>query len=309
MNKFWKLLILFGGLFASCEQQMSFNFKESPAQRLHGKMETLKKTLIQAPYGWTMTYFPEYETKLFNSAQNNLITDDFSIFSILKQENFTSGGFTFLLQFTKDNKVIMSTDFYQNNEQITSNYLIEHGSDIELSFNNRTHIHLLVHPDFKGSSRFIVHQMASDKIILKTVRLKNGFKEYIVLDKNKAKVSLDSYFKTARIFNEMKSPVLTVTDVEGTIVFKSNYDPLALINKVKRYALFVSDHSLSRQIKITDMRGIGSGYSFYENGMLFKKGLSLKEKSVVFNDFHLQNNQKFVSKNKNYTAVIENINF
>lgn len=312
-----KILIILTILaVGGCEKQQKTIFEQNPSNRIRNEIKSIEEKLTTSKNGWKLKYFPNLNENRYTDVRKNLYTDDLSYIRLKEQEGFGYGGYTFFVKFEKENIFKMQSDF-EVGEKITKGvYKLLHKNAIQLSFFSRNPIHNLTAKGFNGRSTFVVKKIKKNKIILATIGNTNNGKEYIILEKIKKQINWKEYFqKIATIknqFENMRFPVLEIRNSKNKTVFRSDYYPRKIshiprerkplfIENYKRYALFVQNVDNNYNSKF--FVGIGSGYAFTENKIIFKDGIIYK--NIVFKEFENIKRKVFVTKVNGYTAYIK----
>lgn len=132
-------------------------FDKSPTERLNAQMTELQQLLLSSPEGWKAIYFTD---------------------------NTILGGYTHFFKFAADGTVEMSSDFDQARktyETYKSEYQIQLGSTVSLTFTTKNWIHLLsdsnLYPiealranGYLGDFQFLYYGQENGQIIFKTNR-------------------------------------------------------------------------------------------------------------------------------------------
>lgn len=310
---FITLLVLI--IMGSCSSDDGFIFSDNSTVRIKKSIEKIKTTLLDSEKGWIMSYFPNIDKYHYSNIKQNLYTDNLSYIRLKDQEGFGYGGFNFLIKFNKENNFIMQSDFDLNQGAINGEYNVSHNNGIELSFLTRNPIHNLVEKGFNGSTSFIIKKVEKDTIILSTIRNIGIDKEHIVLSKMPNGMDwqshLDNIKKIKNEFEKMSFPVLEILNPEQKVIFKSNYYPRNqeqqqepyFMNIHKRYVLFVENKEPNEYLS-KFLVGVGSGYSFTDDKLIFKNGFKLNEE-VTFRVFKRENEKVFKSEINGYIAYIK----
>ena len=107
----FQILILMVFCF-SCKDEKVFD--SSPSERNANHIGELRKELVNAPYGWAVTYFPRTDSLLFTNV-NELITLPKGIFE--DKNKYGYGGHYFLMKFSENGIVETVADY--NEESLT----------------------------------------------------------------------------------------------------------------------------------------------------------------------------------------------
>lgn len=128
-------------------------FDETPTERLNGQKNELNTALLSSEFGWKAIYY----------------TDDSQL-----------GGFTHLFKFLPNGKVDMASDFDDDAKKYISQYEIQLGSTVSLTFTTQNRIHLLSDSDnsplaggkgFLGDFQFLYYGQENGDILFKSNRL------------------------------------------------------------------------------------------------------------------------------------------
>ena len=151
MKTGFRILILIM-VFFSCKDEGIFDL--SPSERNAKHISELRKELINAPYGWSVTYFPRTDSLLFTNV-NELITLPKGIFD--EKYKYGYGGHCFLMRFS-DNGVVQAVADYteQSLQEVRqSEFEVSQNTFTQLSFTTYNYLHSLVNDRFTGSSDFL----------------------------------------------------------------------------------------------------------------------------------------------------------
>lgn len=313
MRKIFIILVLI--IMGACSSDDGFIFSDNSTVRIKKSIEKIQTTLLDSEKGWIMSYFPNIDKYHYSNIKQNLYTDNLSYIRLRAQEGFGHGGYNFFIKFNKENNFIMQSDFDLNEGVISGEYNVSHNNGIELSFLTRNPIHNLVEKGFDGNTSFIIKKVEKDIIILSTIRNIGKDKEYIVLSKMPNSMDwqshLDNIKKIKNEFEKMNFPVLEIINPEQKVVFRSNYYPKNqeqqqkpyFMNTHKRYVLFVENKEPNQYLS-KFLVGVGSGYSFTDDELVFKNGFKLN-KEVTFRVFKRENEKVFKSEINGYIAYIK----
>ncbi|MDO5615163.1 MAG: DUF4302 domain-containing protein [Cruoricaptor ignavus] len=302
------IFIVLSGLFllVSCQREQEHLFSESPAQRTQNGISALKKILTSSENGWKMIYFPNVDKNKFSDINFNVYSHESSLLFLGNETGF--GGYTFWVKFSENGTLEMKSDISQEarNNSVFSDYGITLVSGVQLSFITKNYIHGLVNPSFLGASDFIYSHTDNDgKLVFKTTTHSTEDSEYIVLEKIKNgtdwQMQIDNIAEQKTLFESWQKPILTIKNNAEEVVFQSNYARGDYFNHNSRYALFIKDHE-PNSFSPVYFSGVGSGYTYTENGMLFYAGLKYNDE-VRFTDFK-RSGDKFTATVNGYTAEI-----
>jgi hypothetical protein len=129
-------------------------FKQTPTERLNAQKSELGKALLDSQYGWKAVYFTD---------------------------NTVLGGYTHLFKFATDGTVEMASDFDDDTAVYKSEYEIQLGSTVSLTFTTKNRIHLLSESDnypiaalrskgYLGDFQFLYYGQENGEIIFRTNR-------------------------------------------------------------------------------------------------------------------------------------------
>lgn len=129
-------------------------FKQTPTERLNAQKSELGKALLDSQYGWKLVYFTD---------------------------NTVLGGYTHLFKFATDGTVEMASDFDDDTAVYKSEYEVQLGSTVSLTFTTKNRIHLLSESDnypipalrskgYLGDFQFLYYGQENGEIIFKTNR-------------------------------------------------------------------------------------------------------------------------------------------
>lgn len=152
-NSFLAIIVLLT-LQACNDNEPELIFKDVPAVRLEKQAKELQDLLKSSTDGWKATYFTD---------------------------NTQLGGYSYLFKFTDNNTVEMASDFGGNDDVTSSQWALQTGATLKLSFTTKNKIHELSDsnnsPDadltgqgYKGSFEFLYYGTEGDDIIFRTNR-------------------------------------------------------------------------------------------------------------------------------------------
>ncbi|MCD0469847.1 DUF4302 domain-containing protein [Flavobacterium sp. JAS] len=129
-------------------------FDQTPTERLNAQKSELKDALLSSPFGWKLVYFT-----------NNTIL----------------GGYTHLFKFAQDGTVEMASDFDDDTAVYKSEYEVQLGSTVSLTFTTKNRIHLLSESDnypipalrskgYLGDFQFLYYGQENGEIVFRTNR-------------------------------------------------------------------------------------------------------------------------------------------
>ncbi|KRD10464.1 hypothetical protein ASE21_12235 [Flavobacterium sp. Root901] len=129
-------------------------FNETPTQRLNAQKSELNDALLSSQFGWKAIYFTD---------------------------NTVLGGYTHLFKFAPDGTVEMASDFDADTDVYKSEYEIQLGSTVSLTFTTKNRIHLLSESDnypipalrakgYLGDFQFLYYGQENGEIIFKANR-------------------------------------------------------------------------------------------------------------------------------------------
>ncbi|WP_235830930.1 DUF4302 domain-containing protein [Flavobacterium ustbae] len=129
-------------------------FNETPTTRLNQQKTELNDALLSSQYGWKAVYFTD---------------------------NTVLGGYTHLFRFAQDGTVQMASDFDADTATYKSEYAIQVGSTVSLTFTTKNRIHLLSDSNsypipaleaegYLGDFQFLYYGQENDEIIFRTNR-------------------------------------------------------------------------------------------------------------------------------------------
>ena len=152
-NSFLAIILLL--TLQSCDDnETELLFNDVPAVRLEKQAKELQDLLKSSTDGWKATYFTD---------------------------NTQLGGYSYLFKFTDNQIVEMASDFGGNDDVTSSQWALQIGSTLKLSFTTKNKIHDLSDsnnsPDadlrgqgYKGSFEFLYYGTEGDDIIFRTNR-------------------------------------------------------------------------------------------------------------------------------------------
>ncbi|MEG1229834.1 MAG: DUF4302 domain-containing protein [Flavobacterium sp.] len=129
-------------------------FEETPTTRLNNQKSELNDALLSSEFGWKAVYFTD---------------------------NTVLGGYTHLFKFAKDGSVVMASDFDADTDVYKSEYAIQLGSTVSVTFTTKNRIHLLSESDnfpipalrakgYLGDFQFLYYGQEKGEIIFRTNR-------------------------------------------------------------------------------------------------------------------------------------------
>jgi hypothetical protein len=158
-NIFKLLFVAFFALqFSACEDNTDVDpkFDKTPTDRLNAQMTELQQLLLSSPEGWKAVYFTD---------------------------NTVLGGYTHLFKFAADGTVEMASDFDTDTDIYKSEYQIQLGSTVSLTFTTKNRIHLLSESDnypitalrakgYLGDFQFLYYGQENGQIVFRANRNK-----------------------------------------------------------------------------------------------------------------------------------------
>lgn len=140
MKTGFRILILIMAFF-SCKDEKTFDL--SPSERNAKHISELRKELVNAPYGWSVTYFPRTDSLLFTNV-NELITLPKGIFE--EKYKYGYGGHCFLMRFSDNGIVEAVADYTEQSLQEVrqSEFEVSQNTFTQLSFTTYNYLHSLV---------------------------------------------------------------------------------------------------------------------------------------------------------------------
>ncbi|KFF04555.1 DUF4302 domain-containing protein [Flavobacterium reichenbachii] len=129
-------------------------FEQTPTERLNARKTELKDALLSSEFGWKAVYFTD---------------------------NTVLGGYTHLFKFAPDGTVQMASDFDGDTAVYKSEYEIQLGSTVSVTFTTKNRIHLLSDSDsypiaalesegYKGDFQFLYYGQENGDIVFRTNR-------------------------------------------------------------------------------------------------------------------------------------------
>jgi hypothetical protein len=129
-------------------------FDQTPTERLNAQKSELSNLLLSSEFGWKAVYFTD---------------------------NTVLGGYTHLFRFAADGTVQMASDFDDDTAVYKSEYEVQLGSAVSLTFTTKNRIHLLSESDnypipalrakgYKGDFQFLYYGQENGQIIFKANR-------------------------------------------------------------------------------------------------------------------------------------------
>lgn len=250
MKTGFRILILIM-VFFSCKDEGIFDL--SPSERNAKHISELRKELINAPYGWSVTYFPRTDSLLFTNV-NELITLPKGIFD--EKYKYGYGGHCFLMRFS-DNGVVQAVADYteQSLQEVRqSEFEVSQNTFTQLSFTTYNYLHSLVNDRFTGSSDFLYTGKDIDgNLIFKTSSYTEPAREYIVFTKLKSDESwqedIRKSYDNKLFFEKMKNPQLSIrkadrvyfrSDMRMNATYSTDGNTKQPLEVYQRYRLFLA---------------------------------------------------------------------
>ena len=303
MKTGFRILILIM-VFFSCKDEGIFDL--SPSERNAKHISELRKELINAPYGWSVTYFPRTDSLLFTNV-NELITLPKGIFD--EKYKYGYGGHCFLMRFS-DNGVVQAVADYteQSLQEVRqSEFEVSQNTFTQLSFTTYNYLHSLVNDRFTGSSDFLYTGKDIDgNLIFKTSSYTEPAREYIVFTKLKSDESwqedIRKSYDNKLFFEKMKNPQLSIrkadrvyfrSDMRMNATYSTDGNTKQPLEVYQRYRLFLAvDYFAPRGWLGNKVRGLGAGYVGTADGLTFRPGIRYSE-TYTFYDFRREG-ERFV---------------
>ncbi|MBY2898362.1 DUF4302 domain-containing protein [Bacteroides fragilis] len=297
MKTGFRILILIM-VFFSCKDEEIFDL--SPSERNAKHISELRKELINAPYGWSVTYFPRTDSLLFTNV-NELITLPKGIFE--EKYKYGYGGHCFLMRFSDNGIVEAVADYTEQSLQEVrqSEFEVSQNTFTQLSFTTYNYLHSLVNDRFTGSSDFLYTGKDIDgNLIFKTSSYIEPAREYIVFTKLKSDESwqedIRKSYDNKLFFEKMKNPQLSIRKADR-VYFRSdmrmnatystdgNTNTKQPLEVYQRYRLFLAiDYFAPQGWLGNKVKGLGSGYVGTADGLTFRPGIRYSE-TYTFYDF------------------------
>ena len=298
--------------FVSCEGDKVFDL--SPSERNAKHINELRKELVDAPYGWAVSYFPRTDSLLFTNV-SELVTLPKGIFEEGdRYAKYGYGGHRFLMKFSDSGTVETVADYNERSltEVRQSEFEVSQNTFTQLSFTTHHYLHALVNDGFTGSSDFLYTGKDLDgNLIFKTSSYVEPAREYIVFSKLKNEESWQTDIRRSYdnklFFERMKNPQLSIRR-SGRIYFLSDmpmnfsYDfsndgrivyEKSSMEVYRRYHLFLAKDYFAPQGWLGNkVKALGSGYMGTADGLTFKPGIRYSE-TYMFYDFRREG-ERFV---------------
>ncbi|MDQ6472831.1 DUF4302 domain-containing protein [Flavobacterium sp. LHD-80] len=148
------LIIISLPFFGCSSTDAEQKFDQTPTERLNAQKKELSDLLLTSEYGWKAVYFTD---------------------------NTILGGYTHLFKFAADGTVQMASDFDSDTKTYKSEYAVQTGSTVSLTFTTKNRIHLLSDSDsypidllrgkgYLGDFQFLYYGQENGEIIFKTNR-------------------------------------------------------------------------------------------------------------------------------------------
>lgn len=303
MKTGFRILILIMAFF-SCKDEKTFDL--SPSERNAKHISELRKELINAPYGWSVTYFPRTDSLLFTNV-NELITLPKGIFE--EKYKYGYGGHCFLMRFSDNGIVEAVADYTEQSLQEVrqSEFEVSQNTFTQLSFTTYNYLHSLVNDRFTGSSDFLYTGKDIDgNLIFKTSSYIEPAREYIVFTKLKSDESwqedIRKSYDNKLFFEKMKNPQLSIrkadrvyfrSDMRMNATYSTDGNTKQPLEVYQRYRLFLAiDYFAPQGWLGNKVRGLGSGYVGTADGLTFRPGIRYSE-TYTFYDFRREG-ERFV---------------
>lgn len=295
MKTGFRILILIM-VFFSCKDEEIFDL--SPSERNAKHISELRKELINAPYGWSVTYFPRTDSLLFTNV-NELITLPKGIFE--EKYKYGYGGHCFLMRFSDNGIVEAVADYTEQSlhEVRQSEFEVSQNTFTQLSFTTYNYLHSLVNDRFTGSSDFLYTGKDIDgNLIFKTSSYIEPAREYIVFTKLKSDESwqedIRKSYDNKLFFEKMKNPQLSIrkadrvyfrSDMRMNATYSTDGNTKQPLEVYQRYRLFLAiDYFAPQGWLGNKVKGLGSGYVGTADGLTFRPGIRYSE-TYTFYDF------------------------
>ena len=295
MKTGFRILILIMAFF-SCKDEKTFDL--SPSERNAKHISELRKELVNAPYGWSVTYFPRTDSLLFTNV-NELITLPKGIFE--EKYKYGYGGHCFLMRFSDNGIVEAVADYTEQSLQEVrqSEFEVSQNTFTQLSFTTYNYLHSLVNDRFTGSSDFLYTGKDIDgNPIFKTSSYIEPAREYIVFTKLKSDESwqedIRKSYDNKLFFEKMKNPQLSIrkadrvyfrSDMRMNATYSTDGNTKQPLEVYQRYRLFLAiDYFAPQGWLGNKVKGLGSGYVGTADGLTFRPGIRYSE-TYTFYDF------------------------
>ncbi|MBR8702583.1 DUF4302 domain-containing protein [Porphyromonas levii] len=274
-------------LLGSCTQQSVFI--ETPAERSAKSISDLRSELVEAPYGWKVTYFSNTDSLLFANPLEKFTKKDYS-------QDYGVGGHYFWMKFDPEGRVEMRSDFDSKSATTSSvcAYELKQVSGVQLSFTSYGYLHQLVNDLYQASSDFLFRfKDIDDRLVFETPMYSTKSKTFIrferVTSPEEMTHAVEKSVENRNCFEGMRYPQLRIhkgdREYFGSnyiIAQESNFKKWLKQSKDRRYRVFIYNASLvDVQIELT---GLGSGYTGTDRGLSFRPGIRYS-KNEVFCDF------------------------
>lgn len=283
-------LTLFVVAFGACRDEVAFD--RSPAERTAGHRAELRQRLMSAPYGWSLTYFPNVDSLLFRNATKRWEDTE------VQQDRFGYGGYAFTLKFSSEQEVELKADIdqYGTEQSFVGGYDVRLGSQLQLSFTTYTPLHSLVDNEWQGVADLLYRYTDfAGRLIFTTSHQGLSNRPYIVLSPLSKPDEWSASVAKARehrhLFERMAHPQLTIR--QGSRLFFRSDVPFRdsrgdrrkeLERNRRRYHLFVARRQRHELLFRGGYNALGSGYVGTEHGISFHPGFAVDSKRL-FCDF------------------------
>lgn len=274
-------------LLGSCKHQSVFT--ETPAERSAQSLAALRAELVEAPYGWKVTYFSSTDSLRFANPTARLNKDAY-------WKDYGVGGHFFWMKFTPEGRVEMYADLEESTATTpnTCAYELIQGSNVQLSFTSYGYLHRLVNNLYQASPDLLFRFKDIDqRLVFETPMYGTASRTYIrferVASSEEMTQAVSKAVENRKFFEQMRFPQLTIHKGDR-IYFGSNYmirqdgafkEWIGRSNS-RRYRVFIYNASLLEWQP--ELMGLGSGYTGTERGLSFRPGIRYS-KNEVFCDF------------------------
>lgn len=290
-------LLILTAVCLSCSDESRFDL--SPSERNAKHISELRKELTDAPYGWSVTYFPRTDSLLFSNVSEPITRFEY-------RNNYGYGGHCFLMKFSENGTVSIIADYDQQSQTDSriSEFEISQNTYTQLSFTTYNYLHSLVNNQFSASSDFLyTGKDLEGNLVFRTASYIEPAREYIVFTKLSNEKSwaedMRKAYENNKFFQEMQNPQLIIRRADR-IYFRSDMQTKTVIDDrdenskkrreqeiYQRYHLFLFNKVPSLNPDEAWPReavGLGSGYVGTADGLMFRPGIRYS-KNYTFYDF------------------------
>lgn len=287
------ILLLLPFLLGACAKKEHI-FPEAPAERVHASLVDLQNTLVDAPNGWTMLYFPRADALLFSYPKKPKKRDINNFDAVIRDQGY--GGYYFPIYFEESGKLRMLADYDGKTctEEKQSAYRLEENTYAQLTFSTYNYVHRLVNDRLTGVSDFLYYGRDTvDNLVFRSANSIEPAQEFIILkrvgEEAKPNEAISKALENREFFARMRNPQLKI--YRGDQIFfqsdrhmKGNKH-FTTYSVQNRYYLFEADMTPNTKLdKDKKSLYLGSGYIGTEEGLYFYPGIRYSQ-DIIFYEF------------------------